>query len=158
MGGTHGVWLVRRAGREDIGTMCHCRREMFADMGVEGEAVLDEVAERFERYVDSLLDDAGYLGWVVEADDRVVGCIGALLQQMPPSPRNTSGRVGYLLNLYVEPEWRRLGMGSALVRQAVDFLAEQDVKIIALHSSADGRRIYEALGFEPTSEMRLLLP
>jgi hypothetical protein len=31
------------------------------------------------------------------------------------------------------------------------------VRAVILHSSEDGRRLYESLGFEPTNEMRILL-
>src|SRR4029077_5364059 len=39
----------------------------------------------------------------------------------------------------------------------IDWCREQGFAAVYLHSSKDGRPLYEALGFEPTTEMRLKL-
>jgi ribosomal protein S18 acetylase RimI-like enzyme len=56
----------------------------------------------------------------------------------------------------VERTWRRRGIAEALMRTLLDDLAARRVCRIVLHASADGRRLYERLGFTPTNEMRLV--
>ena len=60
-----------------------------------------------------------------------------------------------VLNVYVEPAWRRRGVAEALMRALLDALAVRGIRRIVLHASPDGRRLYERLGFVPTNEMRL---
>jgi hypothetical protein len=39
----------------------------------------------------------------------------------------------------------------------LEWLAEQGIQRVALHTSDDGRSLYESLGFQPSNEMRLHL-
>jgi len=65
------------------------------------------------------------------------------------------GPEAIVLNVYVEPAWRRRGVADALMRAVLDGLAGRGIRRIVLHASDDGRRLYERLGFMPTNEMRL---
>jgi ribosomal protein S18 acetylase RimI-like enzyme len=65
-------------------------------------------------------------------------------------------RRGNILNVYTEPGHRRQGMARALMQIALDWCAANQLDIVILHSSDDGRGLYESLGFEATNEMRLI--
>ena len=67
------------------------------------------------------------------------------------------GPEAIVLNVYVEPAWRRRGVAEALMRAVLNALAVRGIRRIVLHASDDGRRLYERLGFVPTNEMRLIL-
>jgi ribosomal protein S18 acetylase RimI-like enzyme len=74
--------------------------------------------------------------------------------------REAAGRIelgpeAIILNVYVDPAWRRRGVGEALMRSVLSALAEPNISRIVLHASDDGRRLYQRLGFVPTNEMRL---
>jgi hypothetical protein len=43
------------------------------------------------------------------------------------------------------------------MQTALDWCRANGIRAVILHSSDDGRKLYQALGFEPTNEMRLLL-
>jgi ribosomal protein S18 acetylase RimI-like enzyme len=82
------------------------------------------------------------------------------LRPILPRPRPTGegielGPEAIILNVYVEPAWRRRGVGEALMRSLLRALAERKVTRIVLHASDDGRRLYERLGFVSTNEMLL---
>ncbi len=59
------------------------------------------------------------------------------------------------LSVYVAPEHRRRGLARRLAREAVLWARRHEYPAVSLHASAAGRRIYERLGFEATTEMRL---
>jgi predicted N-acetyltransferase YhbS len=59
-----------------------------------------------------------------------------------------------VLNVYVEPEWRR-GVAETLMRVQLDAVAERGIRRVVLHASDDGRPLYERLGFVQTNEMPL---
>jgi ribosomal protein S18 acetylase RimI-like enzyme len=104
-----------------------------------------------------------YLGWVAQSTCRpleIVAGAGVQLRPILPPPRAAGdgielGPEAVVLNVYVEPGWRRRGVGEALMRLVLSPLAERKVRRIVLHASDDGRRLYERLGFVPTNEMRL---
>jgi ribosomal protein S18 acetylase RimI-like enzyme len=59
-----------------------------------------------------------------------------------------------VLNVYVDPVWRRRGVAKALMRTLLDALSERGIGRIVLHASDEGRGLYERLGFVATNEMR----
>jgi GNAT superfamily N-acetyltransferase len=64
------------------------------------------------------------------------------------------GREGLVLNVYVERAWRRRGVARRLMQEIFAWASEAGIVRIVLHASADGRALYEALGFVDTNEMR----
>ena len=94
------------------------------------------------------------------SDPPVIGGAGVQLRPILPRPRHgeddlETGPEAIVLNIYVEPAWRRRGVAERLVRTLLAALAERGIRRIVLHASDEGRRLYERLGFVATSEMRL---
>jgi ribosomal protein S18 acetylase RimI-like enzyme len=77
----------------------------------------------------------------------------------PPHPAHpTQSRRGYVLNVYVEPSHRRLGLGRRLMELADAELAARGVSFVILHATEQGRRLYAELGWSATTEMSKVLP
>ena len=72
-----------------------------------------------------------------------------------PGLLGRSNQHGYILNVYVEPEFRRHGLARRLVQVIIERCRELGLDTAELHASNQGRPIYVALGFAPTNEMRL---
>ena len=115
-------------------------------------------------YLREALPRGDYLAWVAEqhaaTPPSIVGGAGVQLRPILPRPRPGAdelelGPEAIVLNVYVEPEWRRRGVAGALMRAVLDALGERGIRRVVLHASADGRQLYERLGFVPTNEMRL---
>lgn len=70
-------------------------------------------------------------------------------------PRLELGPEAIVLNVYVQPAWRRRGIAETLMREVLQSLAARGVRRVVLHASDEGRRLYERLGFVPTNEMQL---
>ena len=154
---------MRPADATDIPLLAHHRAAMFRDMG----RLVAHHEEALERATASYLRDAlargEYLAWVAEdkgARPAVIGGAGVQLRPILPRPGAEDdhlelGPEAIILNVYVEPDWRRRGVGDALMRALLEVLAARGIRRIVLHASDDGRRLYERLGFVPTNEMRL---
>lgn len=102
----------------------------------------------------AMREDAGF-GWIAEADGGNVGGLSMSLLLTQPQYRAPRGLLVSLWGLFVEPEWRGRGIATRLVREAVSFAEARDFELVTLHAATMARPIYERLGFEPTSEMRL---
>ncbi len=61
------------------------------------------------------------------------------------------------MNVYTEKSYRRLGLAKHLVETAMEWCRGHGVDVMALHASAAGRPMYEAMGFKSTNEMRIQL-
>lgn len=74
-----------------------------------------------------------------------------------PQLRSFEGRVASIYGLYVEPAERGTGVATSLVRAAVAFAKRSGIDLVTLHAADKARPLYERIGFERSSEMRLFL-
>jgi GNAT superfamily N-acetyltransferase len=88
---------------------------------------------------------------------RLVGTAGALIRTGWPYSTLKGPGGGWIMDVYVLPEYRNRGLARLLTRAALAWLREHGVGDIRLVASAQARalRIYEPLGFVPSGEMRL---
>ncbi len=147
----------RRGGIADLEVLIHHRIQMFADMGTAPPEVWPELRQMSEAYFQTALVAESYLAWLAESDGSVVGGGGIVLAGWPGSPWDNQSRRAWILNMYVEKDYRRRGIARALMQQMLHWCRQQDLAIINLHASKQGRTLYESLGFKPTNEMRLTL-
>ena len=143
----------------DIATIVSHRRSMFAAMGYSNDAALDAMASAFEPWLRRKMETGEYLAWFAVTEDHAVAAgVGLWLMDWPPHMIGSGGRRGNILNMFVRPEYRRQGIARELMGAALDWCRANAIDHVMLHSSVDARHLYESLGFEPTNEMRLLLP
>lgn len=161
-----GVLACRPATPADAGVLAEHRVAMFRDMGdlhPDHEVALREASA---RYFATALERHEYLAWLAErpgAPAPIVGGAGLQLRPLLPRPEPGGtgiqlGREGLVLNVYVEPAWRRRGVARRLMEEVLRWAPANGVVRLVLHASADGRRLYESLGFVATSEMRFAGP
>lgn len=130
--------------------------EELDEMGGEDPRALLAATEAFlERRVGS----GAHFTSVAEEGGRLVGIASLEVFERLPYPGNLSGREGYVLNVYVEPDRRKRGLAGSLVRDLVGVARREGVGRLWLHASVHGRGVYEAEGFETRTleEMELLL-
>ena len=62
---------------------------------------------------------------------------------------------GNIVNVYTEREFRRRGLARELRKVVMEWCEKnEDVGAVVLHASAQGKALYESLGFAGTNEMR----
>ena len=157
------VFAVRLAAAIDIPLLARHRAAMFRDMGKLASQQEEALERATALYLRDALPRGEYLGWVAEVmgtPPTAIAGAGVQLRPILPRPRSDGGDLelgpeAIVLNVYVEPAWRRRGVADALMRAVLDALAARGIRRIVLHASDDGRRLYERLGFVPTNEMRL---
>lgn len=142
----------------DLEAIVRHRRAMFRDMGHGDEQALDAMSDAFRPWLRRKMEAGEYLGWFVLASDSSIAAgLGLWLMDWPPHMTASGPWRGNILNVYTEPPYRRRGMARGLVRMALDWCAEHRVGAVILHASAEGRGLYESLGFAPTNEMRVIM-
>jgi ribosomal protein S18 acetylase RimI-like enzyme len=132
---------------------------MFAAMGRTQDSILDAMSRNFEPWVARMIEAGNYAGWITADSGRAVASAGILILDWPPHPLDPAGEHrGYLLNVFVEPEYRKRGLARALVDLCLAEAHRRHLRVVALHSSDAGRPMYEAFGFRTTNEMFYVEP
>jgi GNAT superfamily N-acetyltransferase len=151
-------YSIREASVGDAETIVRHRREMFFDMGHREPAVLDEMTKSFRAWLTEKMSKEEYRGWFAFAQDGSVAAgAGLWLMNWPPGLYTSEPWRGNILNVYTEQAHRRRGLARELVTTARDWCGAKGIHVVILHSSDEGRPLYEALGFQPTNEMRVFL-
>ena len=89
------------------------------------------------------------------------GCIGtaiAFYYLSVPSSRNHTGKNAYITSVFVEPECRRQGIASEMLRRIVDRAQAYGCVNIMLTATDMGKPLYEKLGFIQTPGAMLYAP
>lgn len=145
---------VRKLCEEDIETICRHREEMFRDAG-RGDDVLKPMTLHFREWLRPRLNDGSYFGFIAcQEDGEPIAGVGLMLIDWPPHPSHpTTDKRGYVLNVFVEPEYRGRGIARELMRLVDAEFSRLGVQFAILHATEKGRRIYAGLGWQGTTEM-----
>jgi GNAT superfamily N-acetyltransferase len=153
------TFTIRQATLDDIPVIVTHRRKMFEDMEMGTRDVLDAMEKRLAPWLHERMESERYLAWLaVTAEGKVASGAGVWLIDWPPHVIGQTAYRGYILNVYTEAEYRRQGLGRLLTQCCLDWCWANGVEVAILHASDQGRPIYEAMGFTPTNEMRLMKP
>jgi GNAT superfamily N-acetyltransferase len=149
-------FTVREARAKDLEIILHHRRSMFRDMGEGTVEELDRMLEVARPWVARALADGSYRHWLaIDPAGRVAGGGGVLLSPWPANPKDPCTERAVILNVYTELEFRRRGVARQVMQAILQWIKARGLRAANLHASDEGRRLYEALGFEATNEMRL---
>jgi GNAT superfamily N-acetyltransferase len=100
-------------------------------------------------------DNDSHFAFVARLDgSELVGMAWLAIVARVPRPGATSRRSADIQSVYVVPEFRGQGMGSALVQAAADHALELGAGHVTVHSGRKAVPVYERLGF--TSSRQLL--
>lgn len=141
---------VREATLADTDALVHHRVAMFTDMGLTFDR--EAVNAPFRAWLARQMPAGTYRAWVVEDDSgAVVAGGGATIIPWPPGPRYPGDRLAFVYNVYVEPAHRRRGLAKRIMEAIHSFCRIHHITSIALNASADGRPLYELLGYQVTA-------
>jgi len=131
---------------------------MWIDLGIRGKAVLDEADGVYRKWAKLGFENGSLVGWIAETRGGVeVGSGCMWLRAAQPRPNLKKQVQPYLLSMYTEPPFRRKGIASLVVKEAIKWCRKNGYSRLALHASRKGRGLYRKLGFDRTWEMRLNL-
>ncbi len=152
---------IRRAAPADAPLLATHRVAMFRDMGRTTPAIEPSLLDVCTTYLAEAIRKDEYVGWIAQlSDDPSIAIGGAGVQLRPLVPRTDPtgqflliGREGLVLNVYVAESYRRRGVARDLMNTIIRWVPDAGIVRLVLHASADGRSLYESLGFLPSNEM-----
>lgn len=125
----------------DAMVIAHHRQQMFQDAGLGSPETLAEMSKHFAPWVAKMIGEEKYFGWFALDAERIVAGVGLLLLDWPPHPFDPQGtQRAYLLNVYVEPDFRRKELASKLLELALQDAHARKIAVVTLHATQKGRR------------------
>jgi GNAT superfamily N-acetyltransferase len=161
------MFVVRAATQADGATIAQHRVAIFIEIDRVGRSRADALADATRAYLADAIPSGEYVGWLAapaNAPSRVVAGCGVQVRPVAPFPWRfptggeaiAAGRQGLIVNVFTEPEFRRLGLARRLLTTAIDWARVHRIDSLILHATPSGQPLYESLGFESSNEMRFM--
>jgi len=148
---------IRPATTSDLATLLEFRMAMIVELfGGEYAPDVDQVATTAanERWIAEHFG-RDFIAWMADIDGRPVASAALMWFPHPPGPKNPTGMEAYILNVYTRPEARRMGLARALMDRLVEAARAAGARRVWLRASADGRLLYESMGFREGDYLQL---
>jgi GNAT superfamily N-acetyltransferase len=131
---------------------------MFLEMGYPDDETMKQMIELFRPWLSRKMQAEEYLAWFAVAEDGAVAAgLGMWLMDWPPHMLGPGPWRANILNVYMRPQSRRNGLARKLTQTAVEWCRANRLSTVILHASDAGRPLYASMGFEPSTEMRMIL-
>ena len=144
---TNAEYTIREATLADEDALVGHRIGMFTDMGVSFDATALDA--EFREWLRRMMPAGVYRAWVVETDSHAIAAGGGItILPWPPGPHYMGDRLAFVYNVYTEPPHRRRGLARHVMDAIHDWCRAEGIASVALNASADGRPLYESLGYE----------
>lgn len=111
-------------------------------------------AVRERDYVDGLIADEAVGFFVAEAGDRLIGFIHVVIKESPELPIFAPRRYAVVDNVVVKREFRRTGVGRALMEKAEEWAAVEGAESVELNVwefNQEAVEFYQSLRYETAS-------
>ena len=142
----------RRGTLEDVELLIRLREQGVREMNnLDETADLSRLERENRRYYRQALADDSYVTFLAMDGQRAVGVGGVCLSQMSPISANPTGLTALLISIYTHPDYRRRGIGQALIDRLLQAAREAGAGLVLLESTPIGRPLYEKNGFRPLS-------
>jgi GNAT superfamily N-acetyltransferase len=161
------MFHVRPATSGDLATIAQHRSALFIEMDRMTPSLAGVLTDATVAYLSTAMPSGEYVGWLATraaAPSQVVAGCGVQVRKVAPFPWRfpargevlAAGRQALIVNVYTEPEFRRLGLARRLLTTVVDWARTHQIDSLILHATPSGRPLYESLGFVESNEMRFM--
>lgn len=143
--------IIRKAAADELEILLEWREKVLDEVfWMSRWADSEKIMKSNKEYYKEHLEDGSHTACfaVDNGTGRIVGCGGICYQHELPSPENISGKNGYLMNIYIDPEYRRHGTGRKMVEFLIADAKSRGVEKIYLETSTAGEKLYYSLGFQ----------
>lgn len=93
---------------------------------------------------------------LAEENGKCIGTGIVFYYDSVPSPFNITGKNSYITSMYVEPSYRRKGIGAEILERVIECVKKRGVKVIFLSASEMGRPLYVKRGFADSKNGMML--
>jgi GNAT superfamily N-acetyltransferase len=141
----------------DLDAIAHHFYRMWLDNGILTTGIKTDWQEITQNFIDRAIAELAYRAFIAEINEEIIGSVSCQLYSglYPQILAENNRKYGYIWGVYVEPEYRRRGIGKDLTQRAITYLKSLNCTRVLLHAAPPGKPLYEELGFTMSNGMWL---
>jgi GNAT superfamily N-acetyltransferase len=101
----------------------------------------------YTAWLEDSIPRTVYLGWLLELEGSVIAGAGLVILEWGPSRENPNPFAARIVNVFVEPDFRKRGFARQLVERCLEETRTRNITHLNLSSTDMARGLYESLGF-----------
>ncbi|MBR1854366.1 MAG: GNAT family N-acetyltransferase [Lachnospiraceae bacterium] len=150
--------IYKRATIDDLEFLVKTRIEVLrAANQLENTVGMEEVERQSREYYIKALKTNMHTAYLIFDDDFFVGTGGISYYDVMPTYHNPTGQKAYIMNMYVRPDYRRMGIATKTLDLLVKDAKDRGINTISLEATKMGKSLYKSYGFtKMENEMELL--
>jgi len=148
----------RRANIGDIEVLVELRiRFLNESVNHPEDEETDSLKKALREYFSRAIPSYGFIGWLAEYNNRVLGTGGMVVWQLPGRYGFESGKLGYICNMYTIPGARRRGIATRLLAELIKEAKSLGLGYLHLRAHKDAIGVYRKAGFVEPNHLELQL-
>lgn len=142
------VVTLRKATLKDLDLLVRLRMDYLSEeSGTLDQEMRDKICHQLVPYLRTHLPQGAFTAMIAEVDGAVASVAYLVVSHMPAGLNFPSGKIGTVLNVLTYPEYRKQGLATRVLAQIIAEAKGLEVSSIRLSATAEGKRLYEKLGF-----------
>lgn len=136
--------------RAKLGEIEELVKARLAYLEAEYKEMTEEQAKKIRSSLPSYYEkhlNQDFFAYLGVDGDEVVSSVFLLVMERPANPSFITGKVGTILNVYTQPDYRRRGIALELMSMAVEDGRNMELSYLELEATSDGKPLYEKVGF-----------
>lgn len=139
----------------DVELLVQSRIDFLEDhWGKQEKTSVEKLRPELSTYFKTMVGSGEYIAILAKHESVLVAVGGIVLRWQPGSFKIPEGKIGYVMNMYTVPEFRRQGVSSKILNLLLDESKKRGYKVFELHATKSGEPVYIKNGFykhtEPT--------
>jgi len=152
--------VLRKAILGDVDVLIRLRLDYLReDRGTLSPAEEEAITGQLLRYFPRAIADNSCVVYLAEEGGQILSTAFLTISERPANPSFITGIVGTLSNVLTYPAYRRRGLATRVISAIIGEARRLGVSSIDLSATADGKPLYEKLGFHVShyTAMRLMI-
>ena len=138
---------------QDLARIAELRLRMFDEIGTTN-LLTDDFLQRTIHYYTGEYQKNKCIHVVCESDNSIIGCAGGLIRTDEfLSASFKQSDYGYLMDIFVSPEFRRKGIAKAMIETLLPWFETAGISTVNLDASRLSGDLYQKLGFTTSIQM-----